>query len=301
MPSGDALREEQCDEREQSEDGERVTKAGDARRAVGLDCVVGRPRADVRLVEGGLEVGVGDERHSAGELHLRIGLDPVRDRRALLDVRQEGRRERGDQERAGERGSQRGAEVGRRVLNAADLGALVVGYRGDRDGAELRRERADPEPDQQHRHEDDLRSGVLVEQGEEDDVAREQREEADANDEPRRDVGEQARDPDRGDEQRHRQRQKPRSGRQRRQAEADREVQRHDEEEAGLDEVLEEEHDQPTGQLLVPQHVGTNERFFAAPLAEALPAEEQPEHEQAARISQSVGEMFAHDGPSGFG
>ena len=31
----------------------------------------------MRLVERGLEVGVGDERNSAGELDLRLGLDPV--------------------------------------------------------------------------------------------------------------------------------------------------------------------------------------------------------------------------------
>ncbi len=123
-----------------------------------------------------------------------------------LDVGDERCRERRDHDRAGERRPERGAEVGHRVLDAADLGALVVGHGRDRDGAELRGEGADPEADQQHRHEHDLGAGVRVERAEQDDGAGEQRQQAAADDEPRRDVGKQPRDADRGGEQRDRQR-----------------------------------------------------------------------------------------------
>ena len=109
-------------------------------------------------------------------------------------------------------------------------GLSSSGHGGDRDGAELRGERADAEPDQQHRHEDDLRARVGVERREQDDRAGEQREQPAADDEPRRDVREEARDPDRRDQQRDRQRQEPRARRERGQPEADRQVQRYDEE-----------------------------------------------------------------------
>jgi hypothetical protein len=165
--------EEQRDDREHGEDREGGTKPGDPGVAVGVEGGVGRLRADVRVVEGGLEVGVRDEGDSACELDLRLGLDAGGNRRALLDVRQEGRGECGDQDRAGERGSERGAEVGHRVLDAADLGALVVGDRGDGDGAELGGERTDPESDQELRYEDDLCARVLVERREQNERARE--------------------------------------------------------------------------------------------------------------------------------
>ena len=45
----------------------------------------------------------------------------------------------------------RGTEVGDGVLQPADLAALFVGHGGDGDGAELRGERPDPEPGEQHR------------------------------------------------------------------------------------------------------------------------------------------------------
>ena len=133
-----------------------------------------------------------------------------RDRRVLLDVRQERARERGDQDRAGERRAERGAEVRHRVLHAADLGALLVGHRRDGDGAELRGERADPEPDQQHRHGDDLRrrrprrappAGRRVPASS---ASRPPRTTS------RGEASGRARDADRGDQQRDRQRQQPR-------------------------------------------------------------------------------------------
>ena len=55
------------------------------------------------------------------------------------------------------------AEIRHRVLEAADLRALVVRHRRNRHGPELRGERADAEPHQEHRHEDDLRAGIRVE------------------------------------------------------------------------------------------------------------------------------------------
>ncbi len=241
-----------------------------------------RLRRRARVLECGLEIGVRDERDASGELDLRLLRHAVRDRGALLDVRQERRRQRRDQQRAGQRGAERGAEVRHRVLDAADLGALVVRHRRDGDGAELRGERADPEADEQHRHEDDLRPRVGVERAEEDDGSREQRQEPDAYDEARRQVREEARDPDRRDEQRHREREEPHTGLDRRQAERDREEERHDEEEPGLHEVLEEEHRQAAGQLPVAEHRGAHERLLPARLPARLPAEEEPDHEEPA-------------------
>jgi hypothetical protein len=56
-------------------------------------------------------------------------------------------------------------------VDAADLGALLVGDRRNGDGADLRGECAHPEPDQEHGYEDDLRSGLGVERAEQDDGA----------------------------------------------------------------------------------------------------------------------------------
>ena len=76
----------------------------------------------------------------------------ARHRRVFLDPGEEGGAEGGDDDRAGQRRADRDAEVGDRVLQAADLAALLVGDRGDGDAAELRGERADPEAGQQQRH-----------------------------------------------------------------------------------------------------------------------------------------------------
>ena len=117
----------------------------------------------MRLVEGRVQVGVRYERHAICELDLCPRFRSRRDRRARLDVPEERGRDRRDHDRPCECRAHRRAEVGHRVLNTADLRALVV--RNGRDGhtAELRCERADAEPDQQHGHEDDLRPGVRVE------------------------------------------------------------------------------------------------------------------------------------------
>ena len=52
-----------------------------------------------------------------------------------------------------ERGPDRDPEVRDGVLEPADLAALLVGQRRDGDRAELRRERADAEPGEEHRPE----------------------------------------------------------------------------------------------------------------------------------------------------
>ena len=110
--------------------------------------------------------------------------------------------------------------------------------------AELRGEHADPEPDQDQRHEHDLGTGVDVEQSEQQGRPGEEREKAAAHEEPRRGVREDARDADRGGQQAEREGQDPHARVDRRQSECDRQVERHDEEHAGLDEVLEQEHRQ---------------------------------------------------------
>ena len=105
-------------------------------------------------------------------------------------------------------------------------------------------------------------AGVRVERGHQDDRAREQREQAEPHDPPRRDVREKARDSDRGREQCQRERQEPRTGLERGQAQSDGQIERHDEEDTHLDEVLEEEHDQPAVELRVAQHGRAHERLL---------------------------------------
>ena len=60
----------------------------------------------------------------------------------LCDAGEERRGQRRDEHRPGQRGADRRAEVGDRVLQAADLAALLVGHRRHGDAAELRRERS---------------------------------------------------------------------------------------------------------------------------------------------------------------
>jgi hypothetical protein len=159
-------------------------------------------------------------------------------------------------------------------------GLSSSGHRRDRHGAELRGERADPEPDEEHRHEDDLGPGVRVEPGEQHDRAAEQREWADAHDQAGRGAREDARDADGGREQGHREGQETGARLEGGQAERHRQEEGHDEEEPGLDEELEEEHRQPAGQLPVAEHGRAHERLLAPRLQAGLPAEEDPDHEQ---------------------
>ena len=92
------------------------------------------------------------------------------------------------------------------------------------------------------------------------------------------------------DQQRDRERQQPRAGRERREAEADGEVERHDEEEPGLDEVLEEEHGQPAAQLPVAQEARADERLLPWSSRRTCQREKSQSTKTPTRISQSVGE-----------
>ena len=116
--------------------------------------LVGRPPAHMRIVERHLEVGVRDERHAAGERDLRLLLHPRRDRRASsIPTRNDDATTAIVIEPAS--AVPIDAPSSSRVLDPADLG-LWRPHHGHRDGAELRGERADAQPDQEHRPEDDL-------------------------------------------------------------------------------------------------------------------------------------------------
>ena len=132
------------------------------------------------------------------------------DLRVVLEAGQEGRRQRRDEHRPGERGPERGTEVGHGVLQPADVTALLVGHGRDGHGTELGGERADAEPGEQQRDGDDLgararppapaMSATMPSSIET---------QAPADDLARRAVRQEPRDPDRGDQQGHRQRQQP--------------------------------------------------------------------------------------------
>jgi hypothetical protein len=97
---------------------------------------------------------------------------------------------------------------------------------------------------------------------------------------PRRDVREETRDEDRGGQQCQRERQDARAGLERGQAEGHRQVEGYDEEHPHLYEVLEEEHRQATGELLVLEHGRVDEWLPVPPRDADLPPEEQPDDEQ---------------------
>jgi len=72
--------------------------------------------------------------------------------------------------------------------------------------AELGRERADSEPDQEHRHDHDARAGARIEPDDEDDRSSENRNETEAHNESWGDMREEPRNPDRPHEERQRER-----------------------------------------------------------------------------------------------
>ena len=120
-------------------------------------------------------------------------------------------------------------------------------------------------------------------------------------DPPRRRLREQLRDPDRGDHERDRQRQDAQPGVDRREPERDREEQRHREEQAGLEQVLEEERHEPAAQQPDPQDRGIEQRGLAGVAAVLLPREEPSSTAPPPRISQITGESPSQVGASGFG
>ena len=125
-------------------------------------------------------------------------------------------------------------------------------------------------------------------------------------DEPGRRLREQLGDADRGDHQRDRQRQDAQPGVDGREPERDREEQRHREEEAGLQQVLEEEGAEPAAQQPDPEDRGIEQRGQAGvapvllPLEEAeqhdAPAEEQPDHRREPEPRGRVG-LGLHEAP----
>jgi hypothetical protein len=85
--------------------------------------------------------------------------------------------QRRDEYRASQCGSDGRAEVGQCVLDSADFAALLIRHRRHGHAAELRGQRADAKPRQQHRPGHDLGPGAAVERGRQDNDACEQREE----------------------------------------------------------------------------------------------------------------------------
>ena len=102
-----------------------------------------------------------------------------------------------------------------------------------------------------------------LEAGDESHDAGDEGQQADAHHPARVGLRAKARDADRGDQKRQRERQQADAGLHRRHAEHHREEQRHDEEHAGLDEEQEEECDQAAGELRDLQQRGRDERLLA--------------------------------------
>ena len=205
--------------------------------------------------------------------HRRVARDPGEERRG----------ERGHEDRAGQRGPDARCPRLEKVFWRPPTSPLCSsGTDGDGDRAELRRERADAEAGEEHRPGDDLGAGAGVERGDEHDQAEEQHEEPELGDPPRRRLREHLRDPDRGDHQRDRQRQDPHAGVDRGEPERDRQEQRHREEQAGLEQVLEEERGEPAAQQPDPQDRRVEQRGLAGVAAVLLPVEEAEQHHAAA-------------------
>ena len=139
---------------------------------------------DVRGHSGLLQLRLGfavrDEGRPGGEVGVGLGLHRLRHVGVGLDAGEERGREGGDEDRAGQRGADRGAELAGGVLQAADLGALLGRHRRDGHVAQLRRQGADAEADDEHRDEDDGGVGAHLEAGDQHQDAGDQRQHADA-------------------------------------------------------------------------------------------------------------------------
>ena len=221
----------------------------------------------------------------------------------VLDAAEERRGERGDEHGACERGADRRAEVGDRVLQTADLAALLVGHGRHGDAAELRCQGTDAEPGEQHRPRDDLgpapASSAAMSTTSPANSARNpsrttRRGEAFGNSLGNSHGGEQERD---------RQRQESYAGGDGGEAEGHRKEQRHGEEEPGLQEVLEEECRQPACAAFVFRSMAgstsapspRSSRWFSHVRKSSnttATGEDQPDHRRQTR---------AHSGASGLG
>ena len=159
-----------------------------------------------------------------------------------------------------------------------------------------------PEAEQQQRHGDDLGGRVLVDRGEEHDGAREHREQTEPHHAARICVRAEPRDPDRRDQQRHRERQEPDAGVDRRQPERHRQEQRDDEEHARLDEVLEEERPAGLRRAAVFFRIdGRTSGSSPRPRAGASHSKNSQTTKSPPRISHSVADRPNSSGASGFG
>ena len=97
------------------------------------------------------------------------------------------------------------------------------------------------------------------------------------------------------------QRQQPHAGRDRRQPERHRQEQRHGEEQASLQEVLEEKRDKPAAQDRVPQHRRINQRGGAARQRRFSHHKKTRSTTPPARISQITGDNPSHSGAPALG
>ena len=242
-----------------------------------------------------LGFAVGDEGCAGGEVGVGLRLHRLRHVGVGLDAGQERSREGSNEDRAGERRADRGAELAGGVLQTADLRALLGRHRRDRHVAELGRQGADAEADDEHRHEDDRGVGAHLEAGDQHQDAGDEREHADAHDTARIGLREEPGDADRRDQQRQRERQQPHARGHRRQPQYDRQEQRHDEEQPRLDQELEQKRDEAAGELPDAQQRRRDERLLAAVLQAGLPAEEQPQQEEPAH-DEPDGEREAEQG-----
>ena len=174
---------------------------------------------------------------------------------------------------------------------------LLVGHRRHRDGAELRRERADAEPGEQHRPRHDLRPRAGIERGHQDDDAGEQREETRTARRAAATRREELGHADGREQQRDRQRQQAHAGRDRREPERDRQEQRHHEEQPGLQEVLEEERREPAPELRVASIAGSTSGSRSPATSRRSPTRGTPRRRAPpASMSQIAGDSPSHSG-----
>src|SRR4029078_563568 len=111
LPRGYAVGEHERQQREDGQDCQRGPPPGQSGLLVLLDDRSGGRIGDPGVRKSEAQVRVGDERDTPGQLHLRSRLQLRWYRRVVLDVGQERRGECGDENRPGEGGADRGAQV----------------------------------------------------------------------------------------------------------------------------------------------------------------------------------------------
>lgn len=151
---------------------------------------------------------------------------------------------------------------------------------GQPTGDEQSGEGPDPQPGEQQRDRHDPGVGGRIDGREEHRHAAEHRQQPEPRDPAGGGLRKEARDSDGRGQQRDRERQDADTGLQRAEPERHRQEQRDREEQAGLDEVEHEEHQQPARHLPVPEQRRLDQRLPAARLQPGLPLEEHPGHQQ---------------------